>query len=98
MTLPPAATLIDMVKRAGPDSLDAFAPDIDQLATTAEIAAWLNRSPQTIRREQFRPRADGSRWPPPDKRFGRASAWTYRTIVIYRASMPGSGNRTERTV
>lgn len=98
MTLPSAGTLVEMVRRAGPESLDAFAPAVDQLATTAEIADWLGLSPQTIRREQHRQRADGRTWPEPDKRFGRSSAWTYRTIVTYRASMPGSGNRTERAV
>jgi hypothetical protein len=94
MTLPPAADLIALVRSGGPEALDRYAPDVDELASTAEVAEYLGISPHTIRREQHRPRADGSAWPQPDRVFGRAASWTYRTVIVHRAAQPGKGNRT----
>jgi hypothetical protein len=93
MTLPPASDLIALVKSDGAEALDRYAPDVEALASTAEVAEYLGVKPQTIRRERFRPRADGTTWPEPDRRFGRAASWTYRTVILHRAAQPGPGNR-----
>lgn len=105
MTLPPSGKLIPAVRELDEHLrdafLDTFQPDIDAYADTAEIAKWLGRSPLTIHRERKpdRARANGTVWPEPDHRFGHTPVWRYRTIVLYRAAQPGSGNRrTERTV
>lgn len=92
MALPPAQQLIDLVRSDGPDALDAY-PDVEEYASTEEAASYLGLSPGTIRREQWRKRSDGRTWPRPDRMFGRAAAWKYRTVILYRASQPGPGNR-----
>lgn len=100
MTLPDSRTLIDAVRELPPAERDAylneFTPGIDAMADTAEIAAWLHMSPATIKRERKpdRARANGTTWPQPDRRYGSTPAWTYRTVVLHRASQPGKGTRT----
>lgn len=103
MTRPDAQTLIAALKAADAAKrdalLDAYAPDIDELATTAQLAEWLGfKTPRTIDRERARPRADGTTWPQPARYYGRTPVWTYRSIALYRASQLGPGNRTERSV
>jgi len=79
--------------RAARRALDQWAPAIDQLADAAAIAAYLGISPRSISRIRLRTRADGtSQWPEPDGRFGRSDVWTYRTIILHRAAMPGRGH------
>lgn len=92
MALPPAHQLIDLVRTDGPEALDAY-PEVDELASTDEIAHYLGIKPGTVRREQYRPRDDGRAWPRPDRTFGRAAAWKYRTVILHRASQPGPGRR-----
>lgn len=96
MTLPPAAELIARVRAEGPGVLDEYAPEIDALADTAQIAAWLGIQPRTIHRERSRPRATGPSWPQPEPLPGRSPLWTWRAIATYRAAMPGPGNRVPR--
>jgi hypothetical protein len=105
--LPGAETLIALVREArrtaddGPESadlaankaLDAYIPDIDELGDAGTIAGWLGIKPQTIYVMQKKPRlASGyPGWPDPDDKFGRSKVWRYRTIVLFRAGMPGFG-------
>jgi hypothetical protein len=89
--LPPAAELIAAVRTGGDDTLDAWAPAIDTLADTATAAAWLGIEPATIYRHRTNPPAGQSAWPAPDYTAGRSGSWTYRTLVLHRAAMPGRG-------
>lgn len=95
--LPPAAQLIAEVAAAGARALDRYAPQIDAYADTATAAGWLTASgfritPDSIYRERLRTRSGGEPgWPAPDLTAGRSGLWTFRTIVLHRASMPGRG-------
>lgn len=82
MSLPTAAEAIAAVKDAGPTALDQWAPDIDQPADAARIAAWLGIAKTTIHRART---GDRQAWAEPDQWFGRSPAWTYRTIAVFRA-------------
>jgi hypothetical protein len=93
-TLPPAHDLIHQVREHGPGVLDRYAPEIDELADTSQIAAWLGIQPASIYRERARVREHGPAWPPPVPLPGRSPLWTWRAVVVYRAAMPGPGNRT----
>jgi hypothetical protein len=95
MALPTAA---EAVEAARTGTLDQYAPDINALADTATLAAWLGISPRSIHRERQadRARAGGRHWPDPVTTYGRTPVWTYRQAAEYRATMPGPGNRTER--
>lgn len=74
-------------------ALDAYAPAVDTLVDAAAAAAWLGISPSSIYRERSRERADGTPgWPDPDRKFGRSGVWSYRTLVLHRATMPGRGS------
>ena len=99
--LPAADVLVAAAKEAmregtredAREALDAYAPAVDELADIAEAAAWLGISTASVYRERSRVRADGkAAWPEPDKTFGRSPAWTYRTLALYRAAMPGRGS------
>jgi hypothetical protein len=91
--LPGAAELIALVREKGPATLDAYAPGIDAATDVAGAAAWLGLKPAHISRERSRLRPDGRpRWPKPDYPVGRSGLWTYRTIVLHRAGMPGRGS------
>ncbi len=92
--LPPAHDLIALVRRDGPGVLDGFKPEIDELADTSQIAAWLGIQPASIYRERQRVREHGPAWPSPVPLPGRSPLWTWRSVVLYRAAMPGPGNRT----
>lgn len=83
--LPTADSLVALVRASGPDALDAFRPEIDELVDTVTLAEWLGIQPRTIYRERNRKRAQRPPWPVPDRIIGRSPAWTYRTIVIHRA-------------
>jgi hypothetical protein len=74
-------------------ALRRFEPWIDELADADAVAAWLDVKRDTIYRLQSRPLADGTpSWPEPDLKAGRSKMWTYRTIALHRASMPGQGS------
>jgi len=91
--LPPAAELVQAVKDNGPHVLASYMPAIDRLADVAAAADWLGISKASIYRERSRTRADGApAWPAPDETAGRSGMWTYRTLVLHRASMPGQGS------
>jgi hypothetical protein len=93
MSLPPAAELIEAVKTSGPAALDNYAPEIDALADVQAAAAYLKISRNSIYRERSRKRADGTpAWPAPDQTAARSAMWTYRTLILHRASMPGQGS------
>lgn len=91
-SLPPAATLITLARTRGPAALDAYAPAIDTLADTQTAAAWLGITPATIYRHRRNPPPGQPRWPQPDEIYGRSPAWTYRTLILHRAAMPGRGS------
>ena len=88
--LPPAADLIAAVRASGPAALDTWAPAIDTLADATTAAAWLGIKPATIYRHRTNPPAGQPAWPPSDTP-GRSGCWTYRTLVLHRAAMPGRG-------
>lgn len=94
MALPSAADLIADVRQNGPGALDKYAPEVDELADTAEIAAWLGIQPQTIHRERKRIRVGRNwrTWPDEDRMAGRTPMWKWRTIIVHRADAPGKGN------
>ena len=89
--LPPAAELIAAVRADGPAALDAWAPAIDTLADAATAAAWLGIERDTIYRHRTNPPAGQPLWPNPDYTAGRSGSWTYRTLALHRAAMPGRG-------
>lgn len=103
--LPPAAQLIAEVRRVLAEGylcdadaeLNRYAPQIDAYADAATAAGWLTASgfritPDSIYRERLRTRSGGEPgWPAPDLTAGRSGLWTFRTIVLHRASMPGRG-------
>ena len=89
--LPPAADLITAVRTHGPATLDTWAPAIDTLADAATAAAWLGIERDTIYRHRTNPPAGQPLWPDPDYTAGRSGSWTYRTLVLHRAAMPGRG-------
>ncbi|HEV3380744.1 MAG TPA: hypothetical protein VG142_07165 [Trebonia sp.] len=74
--------------------LDQWAPTIDQLVDLSGAAAFLGlKGPDSIRRNIFRTRVDGTAyWPEPDAKFGRSKAWKIRSIVLNRAQAPGRGH------
>jgi hypothetical protein len=81
------------VERRVAKALKAFEPALDALADADALAAWLGVKRESIYREQSRSLADDTpSWPEPDFKAGRSKAWTYRTIALYRASMPGRGS------
>jgi hypothetical protein len=91
--LPPATELVSLVKDEGPGVLDAFAPAIDRYADAKAAAGWLGVTAATVYRERGRERADGKpAWPVPDLVAGRSGMWRYRTLVLWRAAMPGRGS------
>lgn len=92
MTLPSAATLAVLVQRDGPAALDAYAPAIDGQADLTAAAAFMGVTYKSARTLRSRTRADGSpAWPKPDAQYGQAPVWTYRTLVLFKASAPGRG-------
>jgi hypothetical protein len=91
--LPPAADLITAVRTHGPATLDTWAPGIDTLADAATAAAWLGIERDTIYRHRTNPPAGQPLWPDPDYTAGRSGSWTYRTLILHRAAMPGRGTR-----
>lgn len=95
MTLPPAGTLVALVHEKGPGALDAYAPEIDALADIPAIAEYLGVKTASIYRDRARMRTVGAtpRWPDPEPFPGRTPFWKWRTIIVYRATMPGPGNR-----
>lgn len=99
--LPAAETVVDAARKAlrggtaedARRALDAFAPAVDELADVAAAAQWLGMSKASVYRERSRVRADGTPgWPAEDAMFGRSPAWTYRTLALHRAGMPGQGS------
>jgi hypothetical protein len=74
--------------------LDKFKPEIDKLTDLTGAAKFLGlKGPDSLRRNMFRQRADGTpAWPEPDDQFGRSKAWRFRTIVIHQAEAPGRGH------
>lgn len=100
--LPSCGELVEVVREAlrtgGREAamrvLDGYAPAIDELADVAQAAEWIGISRASVYRERSRRRADGAAaWPEPDRTFGgRSGAWTYRTLALHRASMPGQGS------
>jgi hypothetical protein len=93
--LPPSTQLIAEVKTGGPTALDKYAPEIDQLTDTEGAGQFLGIKDRSVRRSLGRIRADGTpEFAPPDQRFRRSPAWTYRTLVLHRAASPGPGGTT----
>jgi hypothetical protein len=104
--LPPAAEVVEAVRAARAEAgtakqaaarvtaaLRAFGPGLDELADTDAAAAWLGVKRDSIYRERTRELADGSpSWPAPDLTAGRSAMWTYRTLALHRAAMPGQGS------
>ena len=99
--LPESATIVEAIRPlllAGQHDeaqqlLDNYMPAIDELADVPTAAQWLGISPASIYRERSRRRADGApAWPAADAKFGRSSAWKYRTLALHRAGMPGRGS------
>lgn len=88
MTLPAADKLIARVRAEGPAVLDEYAPEVDELADVPMIADYLGLRPRSIHTDRAR-----SRWPDPAPVPGRTPLWTWRSVITYRASMPGPGNR-----
>jgi hypothetical protein len=86
--LPDADTLVDLIRAEGPEALDAYRPEIDRSTDAVSAAAWFGLSPASIQANRNRLRRDGSRaWPLPDEN----NQWTYRALVLHRASAPGHG-------
>ena len=86
-------------RRAASRALDQWKPGIDTLVDLSNAASFLGmRSYDSLKRNKYRKRADGSRmWPAADETGGRvgrgrAERWTLRTIVIHRAESPGRGH------
>lgn len=90
----PPARLRAKRRAAGNKFLDRYKPGIDQLTDISGAARFLGlKGPDSLRRRQFRKRADGTPdWPESDEVFGRSKAWTYRTIVLHQAEAPGRGH------
>lgn len=80
--------------RAASKALDQYAPAIDELVDLAGAAAFLGlRGPDSLRRRQWRARADGTPdWPEPDVELGQSKGWKLRTIVLHQAEAPGRGH------
>jgi len=93
MPLPPAEDLVTLARKIGPEALDEYAPAIDALADMQTLANYLGITYGTIRVDRQR-----GRWPEPEPLPGRSPMWTYRKVIVYRAAMPGSGNREPRKV
>jgi len=89
ITLPPFAALVASVQ-AG-ESLDGYAPAVDALHDTEDIAAWLQILPASLHRRRQRTYQDGRpMFPEPDDTFGRTPVWKPRTVVGHYAE---SGRR-----
>jgi hypothetical protein len=98
-SLPPAGELITLAREARRDgsdpscALDRYAPDIDRLADAGTAAGWLGLSRASLYRERSRTVGDGiPAWPAADETAGRSGMWRFRTLVLYRAAMPGKGS------
>lgn len=101
--LPAARELVAIVRTAieahkDPSrALDPYAPAIDTLANAEQAGAFVGLSTASVYQERSRKNADGSpRWPASDVPAGRSAFWTYRTIVLHRAAMPGNGHDTRK--
>jgi hypothetical protein len=104
--LAPAAEIVEAIRAARAEggtpaqierrvskALKAFEPAVDELADADSVAAWLGVKRESIYREQSRALADNTpSWPEADLTAGRSKLWRYRTIAMYRASMPGKGS------
>src|SRR5580704_15044573 len=89
---PAAAT--EKRRRIAGKALDQYAPAIDEVVDLTGAAAFLGlRGPDSLRRRQWRARADGTPdWPKPDLELGQSKGWKLRTIVIHQAEAPGRGH------
>ena len=86
-------------RQAASRVLDEWAPAIDEIASLAGAAAFLGARTDSLRRRQWRARADGTPdWPEPDMELGHAKGWKYRTIVLHQAQAPGRGNQGSAAV
>jgi hypothetical protein len=103
ITLPPLAELAALAREhlgnpsGSPSPLDKYAPDIDSLHDTADIAAWAGLSPRSLSTMRTRTRPDGTaQFPEPDETFGRSPAWKPRTVAEFYARSPGPGRPRQR--
>ena len=103
ITLPPLAELAALAREhlgapdGTPSPLDQYAPDIDALHDTADIAAWAGLTARSLATMRTRTRTDGSRqFPEPDQTFGRSPVWKPRTVAEFYARSPGPGRPRQR--
>jgi len=74
-------------RQAASKALDRWAPGIDEVVDLDGAAGFLGKTPDYVKRRQYRARADGTPdWPKPDVAFGRSKGWTLRTIVVHQAT------------
>jgi len=89
--------LVALVREKGPKALNRL-KWLDELVDVEGAAAFTGLKPLAVRSyhsqaQVRRGKGQTSRWmwPEPDRLFGGRPAWTLRSIVLGRASMPGRG-------